>query len=109
MTLRSSGPTALLVDEVEHPGLWAQAFSEALVGGVIAIVPGERSVLIHFDAGYGDEIRAHAERLEREPVLTTARPAPVEHVVDVDFDGPDLGAVAAARPTWSNWMFPEVR
>lgn len=94
MSIRPSGPTALLVDEVDEPGLWAQAFTAALVGGVVAVVPGERSVLIHFDPSSRDEVLANADRLERQPIERANLPEQLEHVIDVEFDGPDLDDVA---------------
>jgi KipI family sensor histidine kinase inhibitor len=87
------GPEAWLIDGVDDPVALAAGIVALGHPGVTDVVPAESTVVVRCSRSVWSEV---GDRLESvTPVVATAGAADVL-VVDVVYDGEDLGAVAAA-------------
>lgn len=101
-TIMDYGDCALLLqfDRTADVLAWAsalRALGTAALPGVVDIIPASHTVLVKLTAsGYQAEVRRRLAKLTVEPgeIETTAHDAAVDVVIDVVYDGPDLGEVA---------------
>ena len=91
--IRPMGPLAILIDGVDDPPALALAI-RASGEPVVDVVPAARTVLVTVDAlGDLERVAALARRVEMVDMPRSAAPTVT---IDVDYDGADLEAVAAA-------------
>ena len=92
VAIHAFGPTAWLVDQVDDPAAWAAGLDEMDLPGVEEIVPAEVSVVVRSLRSAHDAIGARlAEVLPR-----VRHDHDVEVLLEVEYDGDDLAAVAEA-------------
>jgi KipI family sensor histidine kinase inhibitor len=97
MRVLDYGDHALMLqfDSTAEVMTWTAALREADLPGVIDIVPASRTVLIKLDGSrYQPVIRQRLETLRVTPDDAAAEPGDVDVVIDVVYDGADLGEVA---------------
>ncbi len=96
MQLLPMGPTAVLVEDPPgDPAAWSLALRSLDMPGVIDVVPAARTVLIRCSDAHS--LAIVTGRLPGEPLADDpSTGAFAEVVVPVDYDGPDLDAVAAS-------------
>lgn len=98
-TILDYGDCALLLqfDRITDVLAWTTALGAAALPGVIDIVPASHTVLVKLAApGYRARVRRRLATLPVDPVaIETAAPGgAADVVIDVIYDGPDLGDVA---------------
>jgi len=93
MKRRPYGPAAWILDDVADPAGFARSISAAKLDGVQDVIPAESSIVVICQL---DESAAVGERLdELEPTVAGADDGEL-FVIDVVYDGDDLGAIADA-------------
>ncbi len=96
MIVRPYGPTAWLVDELDDPAAWAAGLRMAAHPAIEDIVPAERTVLVRVVADAPTREAQEVRGLLDAVVPSSSRSTTREVIIAGDFDGDDLGAVAAA-------------
>ncbi len=93
MQRRPYGPTAWLVDDVAAPAAWAAALRAMEMPGIDDIVPAESTVVVRCSRQRHDAV-GHV----LDMVVAAATPPQPEPplVLDVVYDGPDIGELAYA-------------
>lgn len=98
-SVRSYGPHAWLVDDLEDPSAWARGLRRVLEGradpdgfAVVDVVPAERSVLVVGARGRCDRVPEILDAVVADPMAAST--TTVE--IPVVYDGPDLPDVADA-------------
>jgi KipI family sensor histidine kinase inhibitor len=102
-TVLDYGDQALLLqfDSTTDVLAWTTALREAMLPGVLDIVPAPRSVLVKLDGPRYQHVTRHRLRMLRvAPEPVQAAPPDERTVIDVVYDGADLAEVASlARMT----------
>jgi KipI family sensor histidine kinase inhibitor len=93
MRRRPYGPTAWLVDDLAAPAAWADALRTMEVPGIDEIVPAETTVVVRCSRARHDAVGQVLDTVVPAP-SGQDRPPPL--VIDVVYDGPDIGALAYA-------------
>ena len=101
-TIRDYGDRALLIEcgSTHEVLAVADALRDADLPGVTDIVPGARTVLVALtEPAHQGPTRTRLADIDVSTAAASARPDDADVVIDVVYDGADLGAVAALRET----------
>ncbi|MBV1893608.1 MAG: allophanate hydrolase subunit 1 [Ilumatobacteraceae bacterium] len=94
MQRRAYGPTAWLIDNVTHPGAYAQAVTAVAIDGVLEVLPAEATVLVVCER---DRLEAIGTALDQIEPNLGERPRGADQrevVIEVVYDGEDLADVS---------------